>query len=214
MNKKKIRKLDDQHVVCMIGLYLCCVLFFGDINATAVNVKFLPIVETYETLLEVVSTVKACVPYLLILFAEYTPTGLIPKVQNSEQKIPRVGRWDVQVISDFIAGANMTEFSPTASFVEEFSQLEKHIGIATVEPSKDQLQRLLREQTIDNGKLKEQLQAKQEMFDAVHKIARVGIREEDLSNTQKYEKHIVCCDIMKAMGIEPYAVTQEEFMKK
>ncbi|KAI3894551.1 hypothetical protein MKX03_027581, partial [Papaver bracteatum] len=80
-----MRKLDDQHVVCMIGLYLCCVLFFGDINTTAVNEKFLAIVETYETLPKVswtnliheylftqllentgsVSNVKACVPYLL-----------------------------------------------------------------------------------------------------------------------------------------------------
>ncbi|KAI3855872.1 hypothetical protein MKW98_006029, partial [Papaver atlanticum] len=120
-----MRKLDDQHVVCMIGLYLCCVLFFGDINVNAVNVKFLAIVETYETLLKV-SWPDLIHEYLftqllenagsvsngskLILFAEHTPVGLIPKVQNSEQKIPRVGRWDVQVISDFIASANITEF--------------------------------------------------------------------------------------------------------
>ncbi|KAI3846122.1 hypothetical protein MKW98_015491 [Papaver atlanticum] len=137
MKKKKRRtKIDDEHVVCLIGFYLCCVLFFGDKNASAVNVKYLAIVETYETVLKVSwpdllhehlfeeilknadcpSNVKACVPYLLILFAEHTPAGLIQKVQNNEQKIPRVGRWDVQVISDFIAGANMTELSVSVCY--------------------------------------------------------------------------------------------------
>ncbi|KAI3847359.1 hypothetical protein MKX03_023497 [Papaver bracteatum] len=54
MNKKKKRTpLDDEHVVCLIGFYLCCVLFFGDKNASAVNVKYLVIVETYETVLKV-----------------------------------------------------------------------------------------------------------------------------------------------------------------
>ncbi|KAI3911416.1 hypothetical protein MKW98_010303 [Papaver atlanticum] len=132
MKKKKRRtKLDDKHVVCLIGFYLCCVPFFGDKNASSVNVKYLALIETYETVLEVSwpdlvhehlfeeilknadcpSNVKGCVQYILILFAEHTPAGLIQKVQNNEQKIPRVGRWDMQVISDFIAGANMTEFT-------------------------------------------------------------------------------------------------------
>ncbi|RZC84330.1 hypothetical protein C5167_047117 [Papaver somniferum] len=169
-----MRKIDDQHIVCMIGFYLCCVLFFADINASAANVKFLAIVETYETVLKVswpdliheylfshllendgsVANVKACVSYLLILFAEHTPTGLIPKVPKHEQQIPRVGRWNVHQISDFISRTNMTEFSPTASFAEEFSQLQKQTGIETVEPSKEDLKRWLREQTIENGKLK------------------------------------------------------------
>ncbi|KAI3930979.1 hypothetical protein MKW98_030218, partial [Papaver atlanticum] len=84
MKKKKTRtNIDDEHVVCLIGFYLCCVLFFGDKNASAVNVKYLAIVETYETVLKVSwpdlvhehlfeeiltdcpSNVKACVPYLL-----------------------------------------------------------------------------------------------------------------------------------------------------
>ncbi|KAI3902187.1 hypothetical protein MKW98_022393 [Papaver atlanticum] len=130
MNRRERTKLDDQHVVCLIGLYLCCVLFFGDVNASGVNVRVLAIVEAYKTVLKVswpylvhehlfdqilnnacLSNVKACVQYLLILFAEHTPAGLIAKVTNYEQQIPRVGRWDVQVISDFIAGANMEEFS-------------------------------------------------------------------------------------------------------
>ncbi|KAI3932265.1 hypothetical protein MKW98_024985, partial [Papaver atlanticum] len=46
-----------------------------------------------------------------ILFAKHTPTGFIPKVQNQEQQIPRVGRWNIQQISDFISSTNMTEFS-------------------------------------------------------------------------------------------------------
>ncbi|KAI3849928.1 hypothetical protein MKW98_026842 [Papaver atlanticum] len=131
MSKRERTKLDDRHVVCLIGLYLCCVLFFGDVHASGVNVRFLSIVETYETVLKVswpdlvheylfdqilnndncVSNVKACVPYILMLFAEHTPAGSIEKVTNHEQQIPRVGRWDLKVISDFIAGANMTEFS-------------------------------------------------------------------------------------------------------
>ncbi|KAI3908033.1 hypothetical protein MKW98_003678 [Papaver atlanticum] len=97
MSKTRRTKLDDQHVVCMIGLYLCCVLFFGDINAGGVNVRFFAIIETYETVLK-------------ILFVEHTPSVLIPKVQNHEKQIPRVGRWDVQQISDFISSTNMTEF--------------------------------------------------------------------------------------------------------
>ncbi|KAI3907371.1 hypothetical protein MKW98_010721 [Papaver atlanticum] len=106
MNKRERTKLDDQHVVCLIGLYLCCVLFFGDVNASGVNVRFLANVETYETVLKVswpnlvheylfdqilnnacVSNVKACVPYLLILFAEHTPAGLIAIVTNHEKQI-------------------------------------------------------------------------------------------------------------------------------
>ncbi|KAI3907945.1 hypothetical protein MKW98_003590 [Papaver atlanticum] len=202
MKKKKRRtKLDDKHVVCLIGFYLCCVLFFGDKNASSVNVKYLALVKTYETVLE------GCVQYILILFAEHTPARLIQKVQNNEQKIPRVGRWDMQVISDFITGANMTEFTPIASFVEEFSQLEKDLGISTVEPTKGALKRWLRQRTIENGKLKEQLQANQQMFDAVHKIAREGISEGNLTGTPEYKIHIFSCEIMRAMGIEPYKVT-------
>ncbi|KAI3883434.1 hypothetical protein MKX03_031899, partial [Papaver bracteatum] len=84
MSRRERTKLDDQHVVCLIGLYLCCVLFFGDVNASGVNVLFLAIVETYETVLKVswpnlvhehlfdqilnnvfLSNVKACLQYLL-----------------------------------------------------------------------------------------------------------------------------------------------------
>ncbi|KAI3932710.1 hypothetical protein MKW98_012681 [Papaver atlanticum] len=135
MSRRERTRLDDQHVVCFIGLYLCCVLFFGDVNATGVIVRYLTIVETYETVLKMswpdlvhehlfdqilnntcLSNVKACVQYLLIflfdrvnkfgrlfymlhiLFAEHTPAGLIAKVTNHEQQIPRVGRWDISDI--------------------------------------------------------------------------------------------------------------------
>ncbi|KAI3869758.1 hypothetical protein MKW98_030939, partial [Papaver atlanticum] len=120
--KKKRTKIDDEHIVCLIGFYLCCVLFFGDKNASAVNVKYLSIVETYETVRKVSwpdlvlenlfeEILKNAECPSNILFAKHTPAGLIAKVTNHEQQIPRVGRWDVQVISDFIDGANMTEFS-------------------------------------------------------------------------------------------------------
>ncbi|RZC43834.1 hypothetical protein C5167_036783 [Papaver somniferum] len=124
---------------------------------------------------------KACVQYLLLLFAEHTPGGLIPKVENHKEDIPRVGRWDLYQISDYIWRTDMTEFSPTPSFVAEFSQLEKQLGISTVVPSKDDLQSWQKAQTIENCHLKEQLQAKQAMFKAVYAIAREGISEGDLS---------------------------------
>ncbi|RZC45348.1 hypothetical protein C5167_038286 [Papaver somniferum] len=156
----KRKKVDEKDLVCLIGLYLCCVLFFGDKNANGVNAKYLSIVETYDTVLKVswpdlihehlfeeihtnlscLSNVKACVQYLLLLFVEHTPAGLIPKVENHEEDIPRVGRWDIYQISDYIWKTDMTQFSPTPSFVAEFSQLEKQLGISTVVPSKDDLQ--------------------------------------------------------------------------
>ncbi|RZC65110.1 hypothetical protein C5167_008796, partial [Papaver somniferum] len=89
----------------------------NDINFKERRIKvdeknlYLSIVETYETVLKVLwpdlihehlfeeihtnvgcmPNVKACVQYLLILFAEHTPEGLTQKVVNHEQDIPRVG---------------------------------------------------------------------------------------------------------------------------
>ncbi|XP_026420160.1 uncharacterized protein LOC113316155 [Papaver somniferum] len=229
----KRKKVDEKDLVCLIGLYLCCVLFFGDKNANGVNAKYLSIVETYDTVLKVswpdlihehlfeeihtnlscLSNVKACVQYLLLLFAEHTPAGLIPKVENHEEDIPRVGRWDIYQISDYIWKTDMTQFSPTPSFVAEFSQLEKQLGISTVVPSKDDLQSWLKAQTIENSHLKEQLQEKQAMLKAVYAIAREGISEGDLSGTAEFKVHKFSCQIMQAMGIDPYKVTQEEFMQ-
>ncbi|KAI3846599.1 hypothetical protein MKX03_036945, partial [Papaver bracteatum] len=60
-------------------------------------------------------------------------------------------------------------------FVDEFSQLEKQLGISTVVPSKDDLQSWLKAQTIENSQLKQQLQEKQAMFKEVYGIAREGI---------------------------------------
>ncbi|KAI3894019.1 hypothetical protein MKX03_034912, partial [Papaver bracteatum] len=86
MSKPRRRnKVDEKNLVCLIGFYLCCVLFFGNVNANEVNVRYLSIVETYETVLKVLwpdlihehlfeeiqsnvdcmSNVKACVQYLL-----------------------------------------------------------------------------------------------------------------------------------------------------
>ncbi|XP_026442465.1 uncharacterized protein LOC113342012 [Papaver somniferum] len=229
----KRKKVDEKDLVCLIGLYLCCVLFFGDKNANGVNAKYLSIVETYDTVLKVswpdlihehlfeeihtnlscLSNVKACVQYLLLLFAEHTPAGLIPKVENHEEDIPRVGRWDIYQISDYIWKTDMTQFSPTPSFVAEFSQLEKQLGISTVVPSKDDLQSWLKAQTIENSHLKEQLQEKQAMLKAVYAIAREGISEGDLSGTAEFKVHKFSCQIIQAMGIDPYKVTQEEFMQ-
>ncbi|KAI3897085.1 hypothetical protein MKX03_009688 [Papaver bracteatum] len=189
----KRKKIYEKDLVCLIGFYLFCVLFFGDINANGVNVKYLSIVETYESVLK-------------ILFAEHAPEGSIPKVANHEEDIPRVGRWDLYQISDYISITYMTQFSlhiqlkicifrmfkcfcylfltsPSPSFVAEFSQHEKQLGISTVVPSKDDLQSWLKAQTIENGQLKEQLQANQAMFKAVYAIAREGISEGDLSGT-------------------------------
>ncbi|RZC81044.1 hypothetical protein C5167_043628 [Papaver somniferum] len=183
----KRKKVDEKDLVCLIGLYLCCVLFFGDKNANGVNAKYLSIVETYDTVLKVswpdlihehlfeeihtnlscLSNVKACVQYLL----------------------------------------------PTPSFVAEFSQLEKQLGISTVVPSKDDLQSWLKAQTIENSHLKEQLQEKQAMLKAVYAIAREGISEGDLSGTAEFKVHKFSCQIIQAMGIDPYKVTQEEFMQ-
>ncbi|KAI3890057.1 hypothetical protein MKX03_021414 [Papaver bracteatum] len=173
----KRKKIDEKDLVCLIGFYLCFVLFFGDINANGVNVKYLSIVETYETVLKVL-----CVIYIptllllrLILFAEHAPEGSIQKVANHEEDIPRVGRWDLYQISDYISITDMTQFSPTPSFVAEFSQIEKKLGISTVVPSKDDLQSWLKAKTIENGQLKEQLQANQPMFKEVYAISREGI---------------------------------------
>ncbi|KAI3861754.1 hypothetical protein MKX03_019547, partial [Papaver bracteatum] len=47
------KKVDDKNVVCLIGFYLSCVLCFGDVNANGVNMRYLSIVETYETVLKV-----------------------------------------------------------------------------------------------------------------------------------------------------------------
>ncbi|RZC53785.1 hypothetical protein C5167_012648, partial [Papaver somniferum] len=47
----------------------------------------------------------------LLLFDEHTPAGLIPKVENHEEDIPRVGRWDIYQISDYIWKTDMTQFS-------------------------------------------------------------------------------------------------------
>ncbi|KAI3917236.1 hypothetical protein MKW92_046226 [Papaver armeniacum] len=132
----KRKKIDEKDLVCLIGFYLCCVLFFGDINANGVNVKYLSIVETYETVLKVswpdlihehlfeeihdnincLANVKACVQYLLILFAEYAPEGSIPKVANHEEDIPRVGRWDLYQISYYISITDMTQFLVSVSW--------------------------------------------------------------------------------------------------
>ncbi|RZC81440.1 hypothetical protein C5167_044019 [Papaver somniferum] len=151
------------------------------------------IVETYDTVLKVswpdlihkhlfeeihtnlgcLSNVKACVQYLLLLFAEHTPAGLIPKVENHEEDIPRIGRWDIYQISDYIWRTDMTQFS-----------LEKQLGISTVVPSKDDLQSWLKAQTIENGHLKEQLQAKQAMFKAVYAIAKRDIRRGPFRNSR------------------------------
>ncbi|KAI3852792.1 hypothetical protein MKX03_028626 [Papaver bracteatum] len=165
----KRKKNDEKDLVCLIGFYLCCVLFFGDINTNVLNVKYLSIVETYETVL------KACVQYLLILFDEHAPEGSIPKVENHEEDIPRVGRWDLYQISDYISVTDMSQFSPTTSFVDEFSHLEKQLGISTVVPSKDDLQSWLKAQTIENSQLKQQLQEKKAMFKEVYGISREGI---------------------------------------
>ncbi|RZC44920.1 hypothetical protein C5167_037870 [Papaver somniferum] len=90
----------------------------------------------------------------LLLFVEHTPAGLIPKFENHEEDIPRIGRWDIYQISDYIWRTDMTQFSPTPTFVAEFSHLEKQLGISTVVPSKDDLQSWLKAQTIENGHLK------------------------------------------------------------
>ncbi|KAI3839052.1 hypothetical protein MKX03_028690 [Papaver bracteatum] len=132
----KRKKIDEKDLVCLIGFYLCCVLFFGDINANGVNVKYLSIIKTYETMLKVswpdlihenlfeeihdnidcLANVKACVQYLLILFAEHAPEGSILKVPNHEEDIPRVGRWDLYQISDYIFITDMTQFSVSVSW--------------------------------------------------------------------------------------------------
>ncbi|KAI3885920.1 hypothetical protein MKX03_003007 [Papaver bracteatum] len=182
----KRKKNDEKDLVCLIGFYLCCVLFFGDINANGVNVKYLSIVETYETVL------KACVRFLFgkslcILFAEHALEGSIPKVANHEEDIPRVGSWDLYQISDYISVTDMSQFLPTTSFVAEFSQLEKQLGISTVVPSKDDLQSWLKAHTIENSQLKQQLQEKQEMFKEVYGIAREGISEGNLEGTQEFK---------------------------
>ncbi|KAI3846560.1 hypothetical protein MKX03_008242, partial [Papaver bracteatum] len=45
-----------------------------------------------------------------ILFAEHAPQGSILKVANHEEDIPRVGRWDLYQISDYISNAHVTVF--------------------------------------------------------------------------------------------------------
>ncbi|KAI3989999.1 hypothetical protein MKX01_003702 [Papaver californicum] len=57
---------------------------------------------------EIVENVKGCVLYLSILFVEHTKKGTIPKVQNKETDFPRVRRWDVYEISDFIHKTDMS----------------------------------------------------------------------------------------------------------
>ncbi|KAI3988452.1 hypothetical protein MKX01_026266 [Papaver californicum] len=124
--------------MCLIRFYFCYVLFFGDINVSSVNVKYLGLVETLETMKKVsrpdmilehlfkdilttenVANVKGCVPYLLILFAEHTEKGTIPKVQNRKTDFPRVRSWDVYEISDFIHKKDMSQF--TIRFQNYFS---------------------------------------------------------------------------------------------
>ncbi|KAI3864634.1 hypothetical protein MKX03_009154 [Papaver bracteatum] len=61
--------------------------------------------------IDCLANVKACVQYLLILFAEHAPEGSIPKVANHEEDIPRVGRWDLYQISDYISVTDMSQFS-------------------------------------------------------------------------------------------------------
>ncbi|XP_026450796.1 uncharacterized protein LOC113350908 [Papaver somniferum] len=51
------------------------------------------------------------------------------------------------------------------------------------------------------------------MLKAVYAIAREGISEGDLSGTAEFKVHKFSCQIMQAMGIDPYKVTQEEFMQ-
>ncbi|KAI3969846.1 hypothetical protein MKX01_038314 [Papaver californicum] len=118
----------DEQLVCLVGFYMCFVLFFGYINASSIHVKYLGLVETLETVKKVswsdtihehlfneiqdvnVAKVKECVPYLLILFAEHTQKNTNKNVQNREKILPRVERWNVHDISDFIAKTNMTQF--------------------------------------------------------------------------------------------------------
>ncbi|XP_026441491.1 uncharacterized protein LOC113340553 [Papaver somniferum] len=146
--------------------------------------------EEIHTNLSCLSNVKACVQYLLLLFAEHTPAGLIPKVENHEEDIPRVGRWDIYQISDYIWKTDMTQFS-----------LEKQLGISTVVPSKDDLQSWLKAQTIENSHLKEQLQEKQAMLKAVYAIAREGISEGDLSGTAEFKVHKFSCQIIRELQL-------------
>ncbi|KAI3997715.1 hypothetical protein MKX01_040688 [Papaver californicum] len=154
---------------------MSCVLFFSDINAISIHVNYLGLVETLETVKKVswpdiihehlfnelqdkvnVAKFKGRVPYLLVtiinLFAEHTPKNTIKKVQNRETILPRVGRWNVHDISDFIAKTDMTQFTiekkcislicvfpnmhPTKSFMEELSQIEWDLGISTRVPTK------------------------------------------------------------------------------
>ncbi|KAI3931297.1 hypothetical protein MKX01_040214, partial [Papaver californicum] len=121
MTIEKLTRFDDEQLLCLIGFYLCCVMFFGDINASSMNVRYLGLVETLDTVKKVswpdkinehlfnkilisenITNVKGCVPYLLILFAEHTEKGTIPKVPNRKTDFPRVGRWNVHEISYFI----------------------------------------------------------------------------------------------------------------
>ncbi|KAI3992723.1 hypothetical protein MKX01_021684 [Papaver californicum] len=111
MEIKEPTIVDEEELVCLIGFYMCCVLFFGDINASSIQVEYLGLVETLETVKKVsrpyiihehlfdkiidnvnVAQVKGCVPYLLILFVEHTPKDTIPKVHNREAIFPRVRR--------------------------------------------------------------------------------------------------------------------------
>ncbi|KAI3990536.1 hypothetical protein MKX01_022836, partial [Papaver californicum] len=129
MRIEKPTTVDDEELMCLIGFYFCCVLFFGDINASSIHVKYLGLVDTFETVKKVswpymihenlfndiidninVANVKGCVPYLLILFVEHTEKGTIPKVQNREKILPRVGRCDMYKISNFIYKADMSQF--------------------------------------------------------------------------------------------------------
>ncbi|KAI3924575.1 hypothetical protein MKX01_038015 [Papaver californicum] len=119
---EKPTTVDDEQLLCLIGFYFCCALFFGDINASSIHVKYLGLVETLKTVKK-------------ILFAKHTEKGTIPKVHKRETIFSRVGRWDVYEVSNFIYKIDMSQFTiekkihipnmlPTSSFMEELSQIE------------------------------------------------------------------------------------------
>ncbi|KAI3991819.1 hypothetical protein MKX01_038217 [Papaver californicum] len=103
MRIDKQTPVDDEQLVCLMGFYMCYVLFSGDTSASSIHVKYLGLVENLETVKKVswpdmihghffneildnvnVAKVKGCVPYLL----------------NRETILPRVGRWNVYEVSN------------------------------------------------------------------------------------------------------------------
>ncbi|KAI3835480.1 hypothetical protein MKX03_034570 [Papaver bracteatum] len=99
----KRKKNDEKDLVCLIGFYLCCVSWPDLIHEH--------LFEEIHDNIDCLANVKTCVQYLLILFAEHAPEGSIPKVENHEEDIPRVGRWDLYQISDYISVTDMSQFS-------------------------------------------------------------------------------------------------------